>query len=87
MAGLYVIAAALDQKGKVESEAWEYWEKMKQYRWEDLSKDEQKKLIHACMIIANDVGTVTTEEEQKQLLIEQLPIFEPNIGLSYKVED
>ena len=66
-------------------QACDYWEKMKHNRWEDFSDDEQKKLVHACMIIADDVGVVTTEEEQKQYLKDQLPIYEPNVGLSYKI--
>ena len=82
---LYSVAAGLNHFKKVQEEAWDYWEKMKQNRWEDLSEDDQKKLVHACMIIADDVGVVTTEEEQKQYLKDQLPIYEPHVGLSYKI--
>ena len=82
---LYSVAAGLNHFKKVQEEAWDYWEKMKQNRWEDLSEDDQKKLVHACMIIADDVGVVTTEEEQKQYLKDQLPIYEPSVGLSYKI--
>ena len=82
---LYSVAAGLNHFKKVQEEAWDYWEKMKQNRWEDLSEDDQKKLVHACMIIAEDVGAVTTEEEQKQYLKDQLPIYEPHVGLSYKI--
>ena len=82
---LYSVAAGLNHFKKVQEEAWDYWEKMKHNRWEDLSEDEQKKLVHACMIIADDVGAVTTEEEQKQYLKDQLPIYEPHVGLTYKI--
>ena len=82
---LYSVAAGLNHFKKVQEEAWDYWEKMKQNRWEDLSEDDQKKLVHACMIIADDVGVVTTEEEQKKYLKDQLPIYEPSVGLSYKI--
>ena len=82
---LYSVVAGLNHFKKVQEEAWDYWEKMKQNRWEDLSEDDQKKLVHACMIIADDVGVVTSEEEQKQYLKDQLPIYEPSVGLSYKI--
>ena len=82
---MYSVASGLSHLKKVQEEAWDYWEKMKHNRWEDLSEDEQKKLVHACMIIAEDVGAVTTEEEQKQYLKDQLPIYEPHVGLSYKI--
>ena len=39
---LYSVAAGLNHFKKVQEEAWDYWEKMKQNRWEDLSEDDQK---------------------------------------------
>lgn len=54
---------------------------MKSKRWSELSEDEKEKMIIANLIIADDVGLVVTQEQIIQMLEEQLPITEPNVGL------
>ena len=80
---MYAVALGIGYKNETEANAWDYWESMKSKRWDELTEDEQEKMIIANLIIANDVGAVVTKEQLTKMLDEQLPITEPHIGLSY----
>lgn len=80
---MYAVAAGIGYKNETEASAWEYWELKKCKRWCELSDEEKEKMIVANLIIADDVGTVVTEEQLIKMLDEQLPITEPHIGLRY----
>lgn len=81
--GLYAVALGIGYKNETEASAWEYWERMKSKRWDELTEEEQEKMIIANLIIANDVGAVVTKEQLAKMLEEQLPIIEPHRGLIY----
>lgn len=81
--GMYAVALGIGYKNETEASAWDYWERMKSKRWDELTAEEQEKMIVANLIIANDVGAVVTKEQLAKMLDEQLPISEPNRGLSY----
>lgn len=81
--GMYAVALGIGYKNETEASAWEYWERMKSKRWSELTEEEKEKMIIANLIIANDVGAVATKEQLAKMLEEQLPITEPQIGLSY----
>lgn len=81
----YAVALGLGYKNETEANAWDYWERMKSKRWDELTEEEQEKMIIANLIIANDVGAVVTKEQLAKMLDEQLPITEPHIGLSYPI--
>lgn len=83
--GMYAVALGIGYKNETEASAWEYWERMKSKRWSEFSDEEKEKMIIANLIIANDVGAVVTKEQLAKMLDEQLPITEPQIGLSYPV--
>ena len=79
----YAVALGIGYKNETEASAWDYWERMKSKRWSELSDEEKEKMIIANLIIADDVGTIVTEEQLATMLEEQLPITKPHIGLSY----
>lgn len=81
--GFYAVALGIGYKNETEASAWEYWERMKSKRWDELTEEEQEKMIIANLIIANDVGAVVTKEQLAKMLEEQLPIIEPHRGLIY----
>lgn len=81
--GMYAVALGIGYKNETEASAWDYWERMKSKRWSELTNEEQEKKIIANLIIADDVGAVATKEQLAKMLEEQLPITEPQIGLSY----
>lgn len=81
----YAVALGIGYKNETEANAWDYWERMKSKRWDELTEEEQEKMIIANLIIANDVGAVVTKEQLAKMLDEQLPITEPHIGLSYPI--
>lgn len=81
----YAVALGLGYKNETEANAWDYWERMKSKRWDELTEEDQEKMIIANLIIANDVGAVVTKEQLAKMLDEQLPITEPHIGLSYPI--
>jgi len=81
--GMYAVALGIGYKNETEASAWDYWERMKSKRWSELTNEEQEKMIIANLIIADDVGAVATKEQLAKMLEEQLPITEPQIGLSY----
>lgn len=83
--GMYAVALGIGYKNETEASAWDYWERMKSKRWSELTEEEKEKMIIANLIIANDVGAVVTKEQLAKMLEEQLPITEPQIGLSYPV--
>lgn len=80
---MYAVALGIGYKNETEANAWDYWERMKSKRWDELTEDEQEKMIIVNLIIANNVGAVITKEQLVKMLEEQLPITEPHIGLSY----
>jgi len=80
---MYVVASGISYKNKTEQSAWDYWEQNKVHKWCDLSSKEQERMVVVCMIIADDIGMVTTEDNVKKMLQQQLPITEPNVGLAY----
>ncbi|WP_290095237.1 hypothetical protein [Bacteroides acidifaciens] len=79
----YSVALGIGYKNETEASAWEYWERKKSKRWDELTEEEQEKMIIANLIIANDVGAVVTKEQLAKMLEEQLPIIEPHRGLTY----
>lgn len=81
--GLYAVALGIGYKNETEASAWEYWERKKSKRWDELTEEEQEKMIIANLIIANDVGAVVTKEQLAKMLEEQSPIIEPHRGLTY----
>lgn len=81
--GMYAVALGIGYKNETEASAWDYWERMKNKRWSELTNEEKEKMIIANLIIADDVGTIVTEEMLAKMLEEQLPITKPHIGLSY----
>lgn len=82
---MYAVALGIGYKNETEASAWDYWDRMKSKRWDELTAEEQEKMIVANLIIANDVGAVVTKEQLAKMLDEQLPITEPHIGLSYPI--
>lgn len=80
---MYAVALGIGYKNETEASAWEYWERMKSKGWDELTAEEQEKMIIANLIIADDVGAVVTKEQLAKMLDEQLPTTEPHIGLSY----
>ena len=80
---MYAVALGIGYKNETDASAWEYWERMKSNRWDELTEEEQEKMIIANLIIADDVGAVVTKEQLVKMLEEQLPIIEPHRGLSY----
>lgn len=56
---------------------------MKCKRWDELTEEEQEKMIIANLIIANDVGVVVTKEQLVKMLEKQLPITGSHTGLGY----
>lgn len=83
---MYAVALGIDYKNETEANAWDYWERMKSKRWDELTEEEQEKMIIANLIIANDVGAVVTKVQLVKMLDEQLPITEPHTGLCYPME-
>lgn len=83
---MYCFASGIAYKNETEASAWDYWEIHKLKSWAELSVEEKEKIVSANLIIANDVGAVVTKEQLVKLLEEQLPITEPNVGLSYPIE-
>lgn len=81
--GMYAVALGIGYKNETEASAWDYWERMKNKRWSELTEDEKEKMIIANFIIADDVGAVVTKEQLAKMLEEQLPIIEPHRGLTY----
>lgn len=81
--GMYAVVLGIGYKTETEANAWDYWERIKSKRWDELTEEEQEKMIVANFIIADDVGAVVTEEQLVKMLDEQLPIIEPHQGLSY----
>lgn len=81
--GMYAVALGIGYKNETEASAWDYWERMKNKRWSELTNEEQEKMIIANLIIADDVGAVVTKEQLTKMLEEQLPVIEPHSGLSY----
>lgn len=80
---MYAVALGIGYKNETEASAWNYWERMKSKRWNELSNEEKEKMIIANLIIADDIGAVVTKEQLVKMLDEQLPIIEPHRGLSY----
>lgn len=66
---------------QTDKDAWDYWEKMKVNKWEDLSDEEKMKMVSACYIINADCGMDVSNEQIISALKEQLPITDPHIGL------
>lgn len=83
--GLAIICSgAIGAQKEYYKSGWDYWEKNKGRKWDELSKEEQDRLVMSQQIIAADVGIVVTEEEIREALKEQLPITTPHEGLSFK---
>ncbi len=76
----YAVAAGLSYKARTENEAWNYWETIKYKKWDELTSEEKEKCVSAVMVIYNDIGTCSTEEDVKQMLAERLPVLEPKVG-------
>lgn len=81
---IYAAASGIGDARQTEKEAWDYWEKMKVNKWEDLSDEEKMKMVSACSIINSDCGMVMSNEQIISALKEQLPIMTPHAGLLYR---
>lgn len=79
-------AYEIENNNEVGVTAWDYWEMIKTKRWIELSEEEKEKIIIANLIIADDLGLVITKDQLVDMLEEQLPVTEPNVGLSYPKE-
>lgn len=66
----YSVALGLEYKTRIEENAWDYYHKMKHYKWCELSEEEKNKLLNASMIIYNDCGMVISVEEARKALEE-----------------
>lgn len=76
---------ALGARGQAIQDSWDYWEKMKVHKWDDLTEEEQSKLVSACRVIWCDCGRVPDDEKILTALKEQLPIMDPHVGLKYSI--
>ena len=80
---IFVAASGIGFAKQTERDAWDYREKMKVNKWEDLSDEEQMKMVSACSIINADCGMVMSNEQIISALKEQLPIMTPHARLLY----
>ena len=80
---VYFFAYALGARGQAIQDSWDYWEKMKVYKWNDLTEEEQSEHVSACRVIESDCGGVPDYEKILTALKEQLPITDPHVGLKY----
>lgn len=80
---MYSVVLAIGHKNKTVADAWEYWESHKCKSWNELTKEEKDEILIACIIIEDDCGGICLEEKLKTMLQEQLPIIEPNVGLTH----
>lgn len=78
------VGLVLQEKARIDKEAWEYWERMKGRSWRELTDDEKETMVDAAMIINADCGACVSEERTREMLKEQLPITEPHVGLTYR---
>lgn len=80
---VFFFARSIGARGQAIQDSWDYWEKMKSSKYEDLSDEEKNKLLIACRVISGDCGAVVSDDEIIEALETQLPILTPNVGLSY----
>lgn len=80
---IYAVAMGIGHKHETEASAWDYWERMKNKRWIELSEEDKEKMVLANQIIADDIGIIVSREQLIEMLEDQLPITEPKVGLSY----
>lgn len=78
---VFLFGAAIGARGPAIQDSWDYWDKMKVHKWEELSKEEQEKLICAYRVIVDDCGGVPDDDKILIALKEQLPITDPRVGL------
>ena len=78
--GGYAVAAGIGFKNQTENDAWNYWETIKNKKWDELTSEEKEKCVSAVMVIYADCGTCSTEEEVRHMLAKELPILEPKVG-------
>lgn len=83
LGGIFLFAYSISARGQAIQDSWDYWEKMKSSKYEDLSDEEKDKLLIACRVISGDCGAVVSDDEIIEALETQLPILTPNVGLSY----
>ena len=84
---IYIVTSAISSRNEVIGDAWAYWEKKKRYRWEELSEDEKEKILQAYMVIQDDCGGCDSIDKIKELMKEQLPILEPQLGMSHPMAE
>ena len=80
-----IFAKAIGYRNEAIGNAWAYWEEKKLNRWDELSEDEKDKILQAYLIIEDDCGGCDSIEKIKGLMMEQLPILEPNMGMSHSM--
>lgn len=80
---VYAVAMGMAGRKQATQDSWDYWEKMKVHKWEELSEDEQEKLICARRVINGDCGVIQSDEEMLSYLKTRLPIYEPKFGLKH----
>lgn len=72
---MYAVASGLSFKRQTEKEAWSYFNEMKSRRWDDLTPEQQDKLVMAYHIIELDCGIVPpSDDEIRESLKSQLPM-------------
>lgn len=80
---IYMVSLGLGLRGQAIQDSWDYFEKMKSLKYEELSEEEKDKLIIACRVINGDCGIIMSDDEIIEALKSQLPIMTPKVGLSY----
>lgn len=81
--GIFLFAYSIGARGQAIQDSWDYWEKKKSSKYEDLSDEEKDKLLIACRVINDDCGVIQSDDEIIEALKTQLPILTPKAGLSY----
>ena len=80
---VYAVTMGMGERKQAIQDSWDYWKKMKVHKWEELSEEEQGKLICARRVINGDCGVIQSDEEILSYLKTRLPIYEPNFGRKY----